>query len=108
MDFFTGHDSYGVEQNNIQATTRFIASIPIEKAASVVSIGERLLLGESLALTEEINITEKGFMHVMERHYPRNGMFLTKSKFSISAREIVEVIKNWLPCRKCCNEAEIM
>lgn len=30
----------------------------------------------------------------MQRHYPRSGMFLSKSKFSISTREIVDLIKN--------------
>ena len=47
-----------------------------------------------IILNEAINVTEDGFMHVMKRHYPRFGMYLRKSKFSISAREIVNLIKN--------------
>lgn len=30
----------------------------------------------------------------MQRHYPRSGMYLSKSKFSLSAREVVDMIKN--------------
>ncbi|MEI9811055.1 MAG: RHS repeat-associated core domain-containing protein [Bacteroidota bacterium] len=48
----------------------------------------------TLLLNEGINITEDGFIHVMQRHYPRSGMFLSKSKFSIATREIVDLIKN--------------
>jgi len=89
----TGHDSYGVEQSTTRATTRLLASVPISTFGSLLSVGEEIL-ANGIILNEEINITENGFMHVMQRHYPRSGMFLTKSKFSISAREIVNLIKN--------------
>lgn len=48
---------------------------------------------EQLLLNEGIDITEERFLHVMQRHYPRAGSFLDKSKFFGNAREIVDLIK---------------
>ena len=48
---------------------------------------------KAILLQEGINVTEEGFLHVIQRHYPRAGMFLFKSKFTLGAREIVAMIK---------------
>jgi len=88
----TGHDSYGVQQNMVQATTRLLATVPADRAAGVIASATETIAGH--VINEEITITEEGFMHVMQRHYPRSGMFLNKSKFTLSAREIVNLIKN--------------
>jgi len=88
----TGHDSYGVEQNMVQATTRLLATVPADRAAGMIASATESIAGH--IINEEITITEEGFMHVMQRHYPRSGMFLNKSKFTLSAREIVNLIKN--------------
>jgi len=93
--YISGHDTYGVHQTNTEATIQLATVLPIGRVAPVMGMVERELMTEGGALlNEEIKITEEGFAHIIERHYPRSGMWLDKSKFTISAREIVGLIKN--------------
>jgi RHS repeat-associated protein len=38
----TGYDSYGVKQNNVQAATNLVASLPIGAAGKILSVGEEI------------------------------------------------------------------
>jgi len=78
----------------IKGGVKTIVKVGIKEGAEEVA--EELVTKTTtrFLLNEGINITEDGFVHVMQRHYPRSGMFLNKSKFSVSVREIVDLIKN--------------
>jgi RHS repeat-associated protein len=76
----------GIVKTAIKEGSEYIAK---ETTEEIVTAETRRFL-----LNEGINVTEDGFIHVMQRHYPRSGMFLGKSKFTISVREIVDMIKN--------------
>ena len=88
-----GHDYYGVPQDNGQAVVNLAATLPIGRVGEGLVIAEGAIAEGVTALNESINVTAEGFEHVMQRHYPRSGMFLSKSKFNLSAREIVALIR---------------
>jgi len=88
--------------------TNLAATISVGRIDEGLVIAEKAIARGTTALNEGINITEEGFEHVMQRHYARSGMFLSKSKFSVSTGEIVALIRKVPNLQKYCNVAVIM
>jgi RHS repeat-associated protein len=93
LDIFT----FGGASTIIKGGARIILKKGSQEIAQeTAEEGSKLLLKQEtkkILLNEGINITEDRFIHLIQRHYPRAGMYLTKSKFTLSVREMVELIK---------------
>ncbi len=92
LDFFTAGGASvakGVVKNVAKEGIEMLAKEGVETATKGIVKNE----GSRFLLNEAINVTEDRFIKLIQCHYPRSGMFLAKSKFLLSAREMVNLIK---------------